>query len=158
MSQNWLRKMLIKDVKSYSLLKPIDDCKVYVKDFASARVRSMQDYVRPTITENPHHIILHVGTNDLTTNIPPGIVAELIIDLGSSLTSNSCSARISNVTVRNDRYRKKVIQVNRQLKTLCIERNFKLTSHENIISEKHLNVSKLHLSKRGTAILRQFFY
>ena len=62
---------IIKHVKRYSLSKSLDNCKVYVKDFPGARVRCMQDYVRPTIRENPNHIILHVGTNDLTTNIPP---------------------------------------------------------------------------------------
>ena len=62
---------VIKHVKSYSLSKSLDNCEVYVKDFPSARVRCMKDYVRPTIRENPNHIILHVGTNDLTTNIPP---------------------------------------------------------------------------------------
>ena len=62
---------IIKHVKNYSLSKSLGNCKVYVKDFPGARVRCMQDYVRPTIRENPNHIILHAGTNDLTTNIPP---------------------------------------------------------------------------------------
>ena len=148
---------IIKHVKSYSLPKSLDNCKVYIKDFPGARVRCMQDYARPTIRENPDHIILHVGTNDLTTNIPPEKVAKSIIDLASSLKSNSCSVAISNITVRNDRYRKKVVQVNRHLKTLCIEKNFELISHENIITEKHLNGSKLHLNKTGTVILSNTF-
>ena len=61
---------MIKHVKSYSLLKSLDNCNVYVKDFPSAKVRCMQDYVRPTIREKLDHIILQVGTNDLATNIP----------------------------------------------------------------------------------------
>ena len=148
---------IIKHVKSYSLSKSLDNCKVYVKDFPGARVRCMKDYVRPTIRENPDHIILHVGTNDLTTNIPIEKVAESIINLTSSLKWNSCSVVMSSIAVRNDRYRKKVAQVNRHLKSLCIERNFELISHENIIREKHLNGSKLHLNKRGTAILSNTF-
>ena len=148
---------IIKHVKSYSLSESLDNCKICVKDLPCARVRCMQDYVRPTIRENPNHIILHVGTNDLTTNIPPEKVVESIIDLASSLKSNSCSVAISNITVRNDRYRKKVVQVNRHLKTLCIERNFELITHDNIITEKHLNGSKLHLNKRGTVILSNTF-
>ena len=148
---------MIKHVKSYSLSKRLDNCKVYVKDFPGARVRCMQDYVRSTIRENPEHIIVHVGTSDLKTNIPTEKVAESIINLASSLKSNSCSVAISSITVRNDTYRKKVAQVKRHLKTLCIERNFELISHENIITEKHLNGSKLHLNKRGTAILSNTF-
>ena len=95
--------------------KSVDNCKVYVKVFPGARVRCMQVYVRPTIRENPDHIILHVCTNDPATNIPPEKVAGSIIDLAFSLKSNSCSVAISNITVRNDRYRKKVVQVNRHL-------------------------------------------
>ena len=125
-----------------------------LKIFPGARVRCMQDYVRLTIRENPDHIILHVGTNGLTTNIPTEKVTESIINLASSLRSNSFNVAISSITVRNDRYRKKVAQVNRHLKTLCSERNFELISHENIITEKQLNRSKLHLNKRGTAIFR----
>ena len=94
---------------------------------------------------------------DLTTNIPIEKVAESIINLACSLKLNSCSVAISSITVRNDRYRKKVAQVNRYLKTLCIERNFELISQENIITEKHLNRSKLHLNKRGTTILSNTF-
>ena len=81
---------IIKHIKSYSLPKSLDNCKVFVKDFPGARVRCMQDYVRPTIRKNPYHIILHVGTNDLTTNIPTEKVAESIIDLTSE---ESCTIK-----------------------------------------------------------------
>ena len=59
--------------------------------------------------------------NDLATNIPIEKVEESIIDLPSSLKLNSCSVAISNITVRNDRYRNKVAQVNRHLKTALRE-------------------------------------
>ena len=115
--------------------------------------RLYETYIR----ENLGRIILHVGANDLTTNVSPEKVAESIIDLASLLKSNSCKVAISNITVRNDRYRKKVAQVNRHLKTLCIERDFELFSYESIITEKHLNRSKLHINKRVTAILSNAF-
>ena len=86
----------------------------------------------------------------MMTNIPTEKVAESIIDLASSLKSNSWS--VASIIMRNDRYWKKVAQVNSHLKTLYIERNFKLLSHEKITVEKHLSESKLHLDKRGTAI------
>ena len=148
---------IIKHVKNYSLSKSLDNCKVCVKDFPGARVRCMKGYVRRTIRKNPDHTILHVGTNDLTTNIPTEKVTESIINLGSSLKSTSCSVVISSITVGNDRYWKKVAQVNRHRKTLCIETNFELISHENILTEKHINRSKLHLNKTVTAILFNTF-
>ena len=50
--QNQLRKRytwlyIIKYVKSHSLSKSLDNSKVYVEDLPGARVRCMQDYVRP---------------------------------------------------------------------------------------------------------------
>ena len=74
---------IIKHVKSYSLSKSPDNCKVYVKDFRGARITCTQDYVRPTIRENPDYIILHVGTNDQTANIPTKKVAESFINSAS---------------------------------------------------------------------------
>ena len=155
---NNIHILMISETKlDNSLSKSLDDCKVYVKDFSGARVRCMQDYLSPTIRENHDHIILHVVTNDLTTKIPPEKVAESIIDLTPSLKSNSCSVAISNITVRNDRYWKKEVQVNGHLKTLFIERNFELITHDNIITGKHLDRSKLHLNKRGRVILSNTF-
>ena len=76
---------ILKYFKSYSLSRSLDNRKVYIKDFLGARVRCIQDYVRPTIRENLYHIIFNVGTNDLATNILTEKVAESIIDLASSL-------------------------------------------------------------------------
>ena len=76
---------ILKYFKSYSLSRSLDNRKVYVKDFLGARVRCIQDYVRPTIRENLYHIIFNVGTNNLAANILTEKVAESIIDLASSL-------------------------------------------------------------------------
>ena len=123
---------------------------MHVKGFPGARVRCMQDYVQPTLRQNPDHIILHVGTNDLPTDK----VAELIVELAMSLKSDSTSVAISNITVRTDKHKNKVRQTNKHLKTLCMERNIELIS---TITEKHLNGSRLHLNKRGTVILSNNF-
>ena len=93
--------------------------------------------VKPKLRENPDHIIIHVGTNELSSNMLSELLAESIVELVSTLKSDSCSVIISNVTVRNDKHRKKVGQITRDLKLLCQERNFQLTSYENAITEKH---------------------
>ena len=36
-----------------------------MKFFSGTKIRDMQDYVKPTLQENPDQIIVHVGTNDL---------------------------------------------------------------------------------------------
>ena len=99
--------------------------------------------------ENPDHIIIHVGTNDLALNTPAEKVAESIIDLASTLKSDSHSVAISSITVRNDKHRDKVAQVNRSLKRLCRENNFELINHKNTTTGGHLNGFKLYLNKRG---------
>ena len=90
------------------------------------------------MSENPDHIIIHVGTNDFASNTPAEKVAESIIDLACTLKSHSCSATISSITVRNDKHRNKVAQVNRSLKRLRQEKNFQLINHENTIPKRHL--------------------
>ena len=59
--------------------------------------------------------------------------------------------------MRNDKHRNKVAQVNRSLKRLYQEKKFELINHENTITERHLNGSKLNLNKRGTTILSNNF-
>ena len=148
---------IVKHVKGYELTQSLENWKVHVKDFPGARVRCMQDYVQPTLRQYPDHIILHVGTNDLATNVPTDTVAESIVELAMSLKSDSTSVAISNITVRNDKHKNKVRQTNKHLKTLCMERNIELINHDSTITEKHLNGSRLHLNKRGTAILSNNF-
>ena len=43
----------------------------------------MQDYLKPTLRENPSQIIVHVGTNDLASNKRPEQIVESIIGLAS---------------------------------------------------------------------------
>ena len=81
---------------------------MYVKDFPGARVRCTQDYVEPTLRQNPDHIILHVGTNDLATNVPTDKVAGSVVELAMSLKSDSTSVVMSNITVRTDKHKNKV--------------------------------------------------
>ena len=64
---------------------------------------------------------------------------------------------VSNITVRNDQHRKKVVEVNIVLKQLCKEKKLYYINHEKKITVKHLNGSKLHLNKKGTSILSNTF-
>ena len=113
----------------------------------------MQDYVKPTLRENPNQIIVHVGTNDLASNKRPEQLAESIIGVATSLKSDTCDALVSSITVRNDQQRKKAAEVNIILKELCKEKKLYYINNEKKITVKHLNGSKLHLNKKGTSIL-----
>ena len=56
-----------------------------MKSFLGAKIRDMQDYVKPTLRENPDQIIVLVATNDLASNKRPEHIAESIIDVAPSL-------------------------------------------------------------------------
>ena len=45
--------------------------------FSVAKVRCMDDYVQPTLREAPSHVILHVGTDDVTTKQDPQQIAKV---------------------------------------------------------------------------------
>ena len=73
-------------------LKP--ECEVFVRTFPGATIQCMTDYMKPSIQANPNHFILHVGTNDLSSNRPPDEIAKTIIDLASKLKSEKFDVSI----------------------------------------------------------------
>ena len=148
---------IIKHVRGYDLSHSLEDCKVHVKNFPGARVKCMQDYDKPFLRENPHHFIIHVGTNDISTNQRPEQIAKSIVELDLSVKSKSCDVTLSDITVRNNGHQRKVVETNRHLKKLCKENNIFLIQHDKTIATRHLNGSKLHLNKRGTEILSNTF-
>ena len=95
-----------------------------MKSFSGAKIRDMQDYVKPTIRENPAQIILHVGTNDLALNKHPEQIAESITGVVTSLKSDTYDVLVSSITVRNDQHRKKVAGVNIVLKTYVKKKTY----------------------------------
>ena len=60
---------MVKNVNEFLLTRNLNHkCLVKVRSFPVAKVRSLHDFVKPTICDfNPNHIILYVGTNDLNS-------------------------------------------------------------------------------------------
>ena len=144
----------MKHVRGYELSRKVENCKV--KSFSGANVMCMEDYVKPTLREMPTHMILHAGTNDVTTKEAPEQIVENIVNLAFKLKRN-CDVSISGITAMNDQYQKKAADVNRELKENCHEKNLQFLDHGNTITLRHLNASKLHLNKRGTQVLSNVF-
>ena len=44
-------------------------CKVMVHSFPGSTSEDLKDYIKPLVKKNPVKLIIHVGTNDLTSNI-----------------------------------------------------------------------------------------
>ena len=110
---------IAKHINGYDISRQIENCRVYVKGFPGAKTECMKDYAQPTTRENPDHILIHVGTNDLPTRRQPDVIAKDIIQLALKLKTNSCDVSISNIVARNDQYREKASAINHKLKDLC---------------------------------------
>ena len=79
---------MIKHVNGWEISRKLQgNCKVYVKHFSGAKTKCMKDYIKPSQRENSDHYILHVGTNDLSLDRSPELIAKSIIDL--ALIDNS---------------------------------------------------------------------
>ena len=69
-------------------------------------------------------------------------------------TTIICQVSVSNLTTRNDRYRKNALEVNQHLKVLCREKN-NIIDQGNNVTVPHLNDTKLHLNLKGNKVLTE---
>ena len=78
---------MVKHVEGWKLSKNIDrKHKVYDRSFSSTKVKCMKDYVKPCIRENnPDHVLIHVGTNELDSKRQAVILAKSIKDVAKSI-------------------------------------------------------------------------
>ena len=51
--------------------------------------------MKPSLSENPDHFVLHIGTNDLNSDRSPELFAKSITDVGSNLKNDSHDLSIS---------------------------------------------------------------
>ena len=64
-----LGESMIKHLKEWDISAKLKQHhSIYVQPFTGPKVRSMKNYAKPCIREdNPDHIILHFGTNELSS-------------------------------------------------------------------------------------------
>ena len=141
---------MMKNIKGWEILKKLQNANVCVRHFSGAKICCLKDYLKPSLRGNPDHFVLHVGKNDLDSNLSLDLIAKSIVDVVSSLKTNKHDVTISNIITRNDRFMAKVNEVNKCLTELCFERNFLLIGHSKTLKSQHLNGSKLNLTRRGT--------
>ena len=82
---------------------------------------------------------------------------QSITDVGSRLKNYSHYVNISNIIVRNEKFKEKATKVTENLEKLCAERNIYFINHANNILPQQLNKSKLHLNREGSSILTSNF-
>ena len=101
---------ILKHVNGYGITKKLDNCKVYVKSFSEAKIKCMEDYAQLTIRTNPDHIVIRVGTNNLSSKKVSAEISSTIVDLALKLKSDTCQVSVSNLTTGNNQYRKKALE------------------------------------------------
>ena len=101
------------------------NCKVLVKTFSGAKTACMHDYVKPSVRNSLDRFILHVSTNDLSSNKSPDEIARSIIDLATPIKYKKHDVSISNIITRADdkKREEKRSEVNSFLGKLCKEKN-----------------------------------
>jgi hypothetical protein len=119
----------------------------------------MRHYIKPTLSLNPKHIIIHTGTNDLKTKTPADIVRDMA-SLGklAKQHNSEMDVSLSEVIVRNDKssLNNKYREVNKLMSDLCEQENWGLIENNNI-NNAQLNSYGLHLNKRGSSVLANNF-
>ena len=60
----------------------------------------MHEYVKSLVRSSPDHFILHVCTNDLSSDKSPEKIARSIIDLVTSIKNEKHDVSISNIIIR----------------------------------------------------------
>ena len=99
---------LVKDVKGWKIQeKLVNKQQVIVKSFSGAKTECMSEYVKPTLKRNPDRIILHTGTNDLSTDSTDKELATSIINLVTDISASCPSISVSGIVPRADQYAKK---------------------------------------------------
>ena len=127
---------------------------VKVRPFVTAKTDDMYHQIKPTQRNfQPNVYILHVGTNDLLTDMTSEEISEKIITFSKQLQWENNEVAVSGIVPRSDSYREKAIAVNEVLKDTCTKENM----HSNINVRRHLNRNNLHLNDNGiSALVRNF--
>ena len=92
--------------------------------FSGARINDMNHHLMPIIAKQPDYLILHVGTNNATTNTSRKIIDDLLM-LKSNILKQlpNCRVIVSKPTIRIDDGKANLTlrNINKHLETLNLE-------------------------------------
>ena len=151
---------MVKHLNGWEMSKKLNvNCKEFVKTFSGATTACINDYVKPSVRSSPDHFVLHVGTNDLSSDKSSEEIARSIIDLATLIKNENPNVSISNIIIRADdkKLEEKRCEVNSFLRKSCKEKNYYLIDYSTRIKRNHLNKGKLHLNQKGTKLLSSIF-
>ena len=141
-----------------SLLNGIDDrglCKhhnVKVRPHPGATTRDIADHVKPVARRKPDMVIIHCGTNDLTSDVDTTKHLKEVVRILKEETPHS-KIVMSAAIMRRDRQgmKKKIDDLSCKIKAVCVEQRLDLFSNSNV-ENCCLGRKGLHLNLRGNAV------
>ena len=147
----------MKGIKRWKINKKLKFTNASVNCFPGANTSDMKHYTKPPIKKNPNAevVIIHTGTNDLSSNSTPTEIATNIMDLAVDVKKNlnrSYDVIISSIIPRGDQLQQKAFNVNKELRELCASKNIRYIEHDNIHPRNNLNRSKLHFNFHGNTL------
>ena len=143
-----------------SLLNGIDEkglSRHHVVEVKNHPGANIADHIKPDTRRKPDLLIIYAGTNDLTRGINTIEVLRNTITFVKKESPETQIAISTHIT-RYDKpgMDKKVQEIDRKIKVLCIEGKVKIIDNSNL-DEYCLGRGKLHLNRKGNAFLAKNF-
>ena len=132
--------------------------KVYVKINPGANTQDIVDHMKPAIRRKPDTLIIHTGTNDITSDTDTQEFLDQAVNLLKT-ESPQTEIVIALPIIRTDRggqQTKKVHELKIRMKKYCYQDNIKIIDNSHI-TEEGLGMKGLHLNKRRVAKLAHNF-
>ena len=107
----------------------------------------MKSHVHPTMKRNPPCVILHCGTNDLTSKCTSIEITRNLVTLDTELKDETNEIIISDIIARKDKWDDKGKLVNEQVKIMCSGYDIGYLNNNNISKKTDLDLMGLHLEQ-----------
>ena len=131
---------IIKDLDGWRLKKRMKSL-VSVRSISGASSKGMIHHVKRCLEDvEPDSIILNYGTNDLSEGRDAEDIADDIINLAISTKKHVEELFVSTLTMRNNKFKDEVIEVNEFLKDKCRLNNIPFIDNINIKDNKKQSV------------------
>ena len=145
---------MLKGIKRWKINKKLKFTNASVNYFPGAYTSDMKHYTKPPIRKYPNAkvVLIHTGTNGLSSDSTPIEIATNIMDFAADVKKNlkrSYDVIISSVISKGDQLQQKTLNVNKELKELCVNTNIRYIEHGTLHPRNHFNRSKLHFDFYG---------
>ena len=111
--------------------------RILAETYRGDNVNAMKHHIKPCLTNKPDQVILHVGTNDLSSKNSKGI-ADGIAEICEIIKTESPRTKIflSQIIQRTDnpKYKQEIQKVNNKLSKYCSRHKLSLVKHMNILT------------------------